>query len=163
MTYLTISYSIMLVVFVAYVLFIWLKYGVQKSISDSYYILPKNINFLFTLFCWGFAFPAVIIGVGLTNNFLMFLAGGGICFVGAAAAFKQELTKTVHMIGAYSGVAFGQLSIFFDFHLYYVNIIFIVSVLIIQLLPSKLVQNKIWWQEILAFLSICYVLGVNIL
>jgi len=115
----------MLTVFVSYVSFIWIKYGVQRSISDSYYRLPKNLQPLFTLFCWGFAFPAIIIGVDLTDNFLMFLAGAGICFVGAAAQFKEELTKGVHMIGAYGGVLFSQLAIAINFHMYYMNVIFI--------------------------------------
>jgi len=150
----------MLTVFITYVGFIWSKYGVLPSISDSYYELPKQINFLFTLFCWGFAFPAVIIGLDLTDNFLMFLAGGGIMFVGAAAAFKQELTDTVHKIGAFGGVIFSQLSIAFDFKMYYVNVIFVVLGLLILLTKIK---NRIWWLELVAFSSICYVLGKQLL
>jgi len=153
-------YFIMLTVFITYVGFIWSKYGVLPSISDSYYELPKKIDFLFILFCWGFAFPAVIIGVDLTDNFLMFLAGGGIIFVGAAAAFKQELTQTVHEIGAFGGVIFSQLSIAFDFKMYYVNVIFVVLGLLILLTKIK---NRIWWLELVAFSSICYVLGKQLL
>lgn len=163
MNYLDISFLTMIAVFVSYVSFIWIKYGVQRSISDSYYRLPKNINFLFTFFCWGFAFPTIIIGVDLTDNFLMFLAGVGICFVGAAAAFKQELTKTVHIVGAYGGVLFSQLSITFDFHLYYINIIFFALAILFEALGYfKIMKNKIWWQEILAFMSIVYVLGIEL-
>ena len=153
-------YFIMLTVFITYVGFIWSKYGVLPSISDSYYELPKKIDFLFILFCWGFAFPAVIIGVDLTDNFLMFLAGGGIIFVGAAAAFNQELTQTVHEIGAFGGVIFSQLSIAFDFKMYYVNVIFVVLGLLILLTKIK---NRIWWLELVAFSSICYVLGKQLL
>jgi hypothetical protein len=153
----------MLTVFVSYVSFIWIKYGVQRSISDSYYRLPKNLQPLFTLFCWGFAFPAIIIGVDLTDNFLMFLAGAGICFVGAAAQFKEELTKGVHMIGAYGGVLFSQLAIAINFHMYYMNVIFILLAILFEVLGYyKIMKNKIWWQEILAFLSICYVLGIQL-
>jgi hypothetical protein len=81
----------MLAVFFSYVGFIWKKYRVLVSISQSYYRLPKNLQILFTLFCWGFAFPAMIIG----SNGLMFFSGGAICFVGAAAAFQEELTHIV--------------------------------------------------------------------
>lgn len=170
MTYLTYLFWGMLAVFVSYVAFIWIRYGVQRSISDSYYRLtedpkmpPLLAQSLFTFFCWGFAFPAMIVGLTLTDNFLIFLATGGIMFVGAAAAFKQSLTKEVHMIGAYGGVAFSQLSIAFDFHMYYVNVIFIIGALALQILSIKkigLVKNPVWWQEILAFGSIIFVFGV---
>ncbi len=160
MNYMDYSFITMLTVFVAYVSFIWIKYGIQRSISDSWYRLPEKEKPLFTLFCWGFAIPAIIIGTTLTDNFLMFLAGSGIAFVGAAAAFKEKMTKTVHMIGAYSGVAFSQLSIAFDFHMYYMNIIFFSIAIILEILGYfKIIKNKIWWQEILAFLTIVYVLG----
>jgi len=155
MKHLIFSYLMMLLVFLSYVVSIAIIYGIQRSISNSYYKLPSKYNFLFVLFCWGFSFPAIIIGVELTNNFLMFLAGAGIGFVGAAAAFKEKMTNSVHMTGAYSAVALSQLSIFYDFHLYYINVIFIVGALLMEILSyyNKL-KNKIWWQEILAFISI---------
>lgn len=155
-------FIVMFVVFFSYILFIWLKYGSQRSISASYYVLPKKINILFTLFCWGFAFPAIIIGTTLTNSGLMFFAGAGIMFVGAAAAFKEKLTNRVHMIGAYGGVLFSQLAIAINFKEYYVNVIFLILVLLVQFLGNKINMKKIWWQEIFAFLSILYVYFVSI-
>jgi len=158
MEYLNILFFIMLFVFVGYVAFIWIKYGIQPSISESYYKLPKSINWLFTLFCWGFAIPALIIGVQLTDNFLMFLAASGICFVGAAAAFKQTLTKNVHMIGAYCGILFSQLSILFDF-----NIPVVVAATLLWLIIFQLyAKNKIWWQEIVAFMAILVVFAASL-
>lgn len=163
MDFLTINFITMLTIFVGYLSFIIGKYGILPSISESYYRLPKSINFLFTLFCWGFALPAVIIGVDLTDNFLMFLAGSGIMFVGAAAAFKETLTKNVHMIGAAVGIICAQLSTAFDFHMYYVNVIFVVLSLAI-LLGKYLgkIKNYVWWIEILAFILLCYVLGTQL-
>lgn len=151
-------YLIMLAVFFGYILFIVFKYGVQKSVSQSFYVLPKNINFLFTLFCWGFVLPAMI----LSENGLMFFAGAGIGFVGAAAAYKgNKMTNSIHMTGAYAGILLSQLSIFFNFDLLYVNIVFFSLILLIFLI-SKLtkIKNLIWWIEIFAFLSIVYVIGV---
>ncbi len=87
----------MLSVFVTYVGGTSLKYGILGSISETYYRLPKNKKFLFTFFCWGIAFPAMIIA----SKPLMFFASAGICFAGAAAAFKEKLTHDVHMIGAF--------------------------------------------------------------
>lgn len=155
-------YLIMVSIFIGYLSFIVIKYGILPSISDSWYKLPRNQQPLFTFFCWGFAMPALIIGVELTDNFLMFLAGSGICFVGAAAAFKEKLTKSIHYGGAYCGIICSQLSIAFDFHMYYVNIISVGLMLLILLFRKKLNYNNIWWQEIIAFTSICYVLGMKL-
>lgn len=162
MDFFNVLYLLMISVFVGYLSFILIKYGVLSSISDSWYVLPKKQQPLFTLFCWGFAMPALIIGVELTDNFLMFLAGSGICFVGAAAAFKETLTKSVHYGGAYVGVVCSQISIAFDFHMYYVNIISIALALLVLVFRKKLNNNNIWWQEIIAFTAICYVLGVQL-
>jgi hypothetical protein len=139
--------------------FIWSKYGVLPSISDSYYELPKQINFLFTLFCWGFAFPAMIVGISLTDNFLMFFATAGICFVGAAPNFNG-IDGKMHKISAILGVIFSQASIAFDFHMYYVNIIFCALFALILLMKIK---NYVWWIELVAFSSLCFVLGKQLL
>jgi len=164
MDYVLILYFIMLADFFSYITYIWTTYGVQRSISDSYYRLPKRLQPLFTLFCWGFALPAIIIGLSLVDSPLMFLAGSGIAFVGAAAAFKERMTHTVHMVGAYAGVAFSQLSIWIDYKMWYITIGFIILAGALQLLSlfNKKFKTCIWWQEILAFLSICLVFGLKI-
>lgn len=151
----TFLFILMLTVFLSYVSFIWIRYGIQKSISDSYYRLPQKLKFIFTLFCWGFAVPAIILG----DNVLMFLAGSGIAFVGAAAAFKEKMTHNVHMIGAYGGVLLSQISIFYNYHLWGLNLLFIILAGTLFIFNIK---NKIWWSEVLAFLTICIVLGLNL-
>lgn len=156
MGYIPILYGMMLTVFVSYVSFIWIKYGIQKSISNSYYVLPTDLRFLMTFFCWLFAIPAMIIG----STPLMFLAGAGICFVGAAAAFKEEMTHNVHMIGACGGVALSQISTIVDFHMWYMTAIFVVLSLLMILFRKQLKYKQIWWIEILAFTSICVTLGI---
>ena len=155
MDYREILYIIQLLVFVSYVSFIWIKYGVQTSISESYYALPTKLNFLFTFFCWGFSLPLIIIG----DNVLMFLAGSGIAFVGAAAQIRQKMTRTVHMVSAYAGIIFSQLAIGFIYEVYYVNIIAVLSALILFLMRKR-IKNFVWWIEIVMFMSISYVLGL---
>ncbi len=146
----------MLVVFISYVSWIWARYGVLKSISQSYYELPKNLQFLFTFFCWGFSLPAIIVG----STGLIFLAGSGIGFVGAAAAFQEDMTHEVHMIGAGTGVTASQLAIFLNFGLWPINIAFISASLFLLLFRKK-IRGWIWWIEIAAFLSICIALGIQ--
>lgn len=159
MDYLQILFIMMVVVFFSYIIPIILIYGVLPSVSDSYYELPEKYNFLFTLFCWGFAIPTMIIGVDLTDNFLMFFAGSGICFVGAAAAFKEELPKKVHIWSAIIGIVSSQLSIAFDFKMYYLNAVFLLLSGLLLLIKPK---NRIFWLEIVAFVAICYVLGIKV-
>ena len=154
-------FIIMLSVFFGYVGFIWAKYGVLKSISQSYYELPEKWRFLFTLFCWGFAFPAIIIGTPVTG--LMFFAGAGICFVGAAAAFEEKLTREVHFAGAGAGVLFSQLAMILSYGMWPISLIFGVSSLLMLLFRKKIREKHIWWIEVLAFLAICYVFGTVIL
>jgi hypothetical protein len=158
MNYIIILWLLMLLIFTTYVAFIYFLYGVQKSISQSYYCLPAKSKLLFTLFCWCFAFPAIIVA----DNLLMFIAGSGICFVGAAASFQDKLTRPVHMIGAGIGVVFSQLSIIFDYHLWYISLIFVVTSILLILFRKQVKQHQIWWIEIVAFLSICLVLWNNL-
>jgi len=155
MTYQIICFIIMLVVFISYVSFIRFKYGVQKSISASFYKLPIKQGFLFTLFCWGFAIPAIIIG----SNGLMFLAGTGIAFVGAAAAFKQRLTSTVHFLSAGIAITASQLAIIIIYHKPEITGIFLILSLM-ALLFNK--ENYIWFAEIFAFISIVWVYALMI-
>jgi hypothetical protein len=149
----------MMSIFFGYVGYIWSKYGILPSISESYYVLPNKQKQLFTLFCWGIAFPAIIIGGVFTKTPLMLLAGSGIVFVGAAAAFKQKVTKTIHFIGAAIGVILSQVSIAYDFHYYILNIIFLAVGLFVIF---KKYKSKIWWIEIAAILTILATLGYRL-
>jgi len=146
----------MFFVFVGYVSIIWIKYGVQKSISQSYYCLPEKWNFLFTLFCWGFAIPATILGVEVTG--LMFFAGAGIAFVGAAAAIANPFTYKVHMTAAISGIIFSQLAIYFGYHMPLVNLI---SVGLCAIFPF-ITKKYFWWMELVTFFAIVCVMFINL-
>lgn len=142
---------ISIITFISYISFVWIKFGIQKSISQSYYVLEKfNLQFLFTLFIWSYSIPTLILGLELTSSILMFISAASICFVGAAAAYKEKLTNTVHMISAAIGITFCQLSIIFDFHMWYITLIFLLS----SSIPLLLSKNKLWWIEIFAFISI---------
>lgn len=152
-------YLIMLSVFVGYVMFITSQYGVLSSISESYYRLPDKLKFLFTIYCWGFAFPAIILGANF-GSFLIPIAGGLICMVGVATAFKLKFEGILHTIAAIGGILLSQISIIFEFHnMYYVTILLAVYCLLIVIYK---IQNKVFWIEIGSFLSICYLLGYQL-
>lgn len=158
MTYVTVLFLLMLFIFFGYASWIWARYGTLKSISHSYYVLPKNLRFLFTLFCWGYGIPAIIVG----STPLLFFAGAAICFVGAAAAYREDMTEWVHIISAMLAILFSQLSIIIDFNMPWITIGFAAIAIPMYLTRFfKVFPNRTWYVEILAFIAIALVLGLN--
>ena len=151
----TILFTLLVTVFLAYVTFIWIIYGVQKSISESYYVLPKKWNWLFVAFCWLFAFPAIILG----NSYLMLFAAGGIVFVGAAAAMHKFPTRAVHMIGAIGGMILASLAMIIQYHMWYMAAGVAVLALLSLLIDKK---HAMWWTELIIFTAISIVLGISL-
>ena len=146
-------YMIMNMVFFGYIMFIIFKYGIQPSVSESYYKLPRNLQWLFTIATWGYAIPAMIIGLDFTDNGLVFLAGAGIGFVGASPAFhKLGMERTVHTVGAFIGISAMQLFIIISGYWWITLSFAILSGL--AFISKYFYNNFIWWVEILAFLSI---------
>lgn len=92
---------ISLVGFALYLIVMAKLHGIQPSISDNYYV--SRHPWTFTLVMWLVAFtmlPPMLSATTETWQFTAFLACAGIAFVGAAAAYKQQLTNTVHIAGA---------------------------------------------------------------
>ena len=82
-------------------------HGVQPSVSDNYYV--SKHPWTFTLAMWTVAFtmlPPMLSATTETFQFTAFLSCAGIAFVGAAAAYKQSLTNTVHIAGAVTAALF---------------------------------------------------------
>lgn len=148
-------FFIMQAVFISYVFFIMIKYGVQKSISESYYALPPKLRPLFTFFCWGFAFPAIIVG----DSVLMFFAGSGIAFVGAACNMHEEFVRKVHVTAAIIGITCAHLAIIFNYDMWWLTAGFVIISIPIIIFNKK---TYIWWIELLSFISISVALGTSI-
>jgi hypothetical protein len=93
-TVLIISFAI----FAIYVMYIFIKYGVRPSLSDSFY----SAGYLFTGWCFviGISVTAVMLELseGKWYQFIAFLAGSGLCLVGAAPRFKAY-ERTTHYVG----------------------------------------------------------------
>lgn len=87
--------------FVIYLVLMAKLHGIQPSISDNYYVAKHPWSF--TLAMWTVAFtmlPPMLSATTETFQFTAFLSCAGIAFVGAAAAYKQQLTNQVHIAGA---------------------------------------------------------------
>jgi len=151
----TILFTIMVSVFLAYVGYIWSKYGIQKSISESYYVLPKKENWLFVAFTWLFAFPAMILG----NSLLMLFAGGGIVFVGAAAAMHTYPTRAVHLTGAIGGMILACIALIMQFGMWYLVPAVALGIGLAALFDKK---HLMWWAEVAIFVAISIALGFSI-
>lgn len=145
----------MVSVFLTYVGYIWLKYGVQKSISESYYVLSEKQNWLFVAFTWLFAFPAMILG----DSLLMLYAGSGIVFVGAAAAMHTFPTREVHLAGAIGGMILGCFAMIVQFHMWWLVAGVVTAIGLAALLDKK---HLMWWAEVAIFVAISIALGSSI-
>ena len=139
------------IVFLAYLAFILskfgglLKSGKLHSISNSWYLLKRSQQPLFTLFAWGIGMPMLFY-----NHWLFFLAGAGLCFVGAATQFKSSMASTglIHYIGATLGIGLTAIG------LWVVAGNWIPLLLLILgggLIKWKIKLNFIFWFEVYAF------------
>jgi len=96
--------GISLLVFSGYFLFCYKRWGILKSISQSYFQLAQNEKWLFTFFMWTIALPLMIVG----HTFLSVMAGVFLCYTGAAGDTKDDkASENVHVIGATGAIILG--------------------------------------------------------
>jgi hypothetical protein len=146
---------IQIVIFVSYVSFIILKFGILPSISESWYKLRElkgSWYGLFTLFCFGIG----ITMFGQTNGVapgLFFLSAAGFSAVGVATMFKlkDDIQPYIHFVGALCGVIGALLGIWVERCTSFPFIFFMAISLLITLTIEK---NRTWWIEMYAFLCI---------
>ena len=92
--------------FLAYLRITAKLHGIQPSISDNYYV--SRHRWMFTMVMWMVAFgmlPAMLEVTPTMWQFSAFICCAGIAFVGAAAAFREEMTRQVHNAGALTSAA----------------------------------------------------------
>lgn len=140
--------------FTTYIAVIVKKYGVLKSISDSYYVM--KYKHVFTFFIWNIGLSFIFLG----ETGWMFGAGGFLCFVGTAPMFKEEFEGKVHSIGAIGGIALGFVSLLINFHQIYPLVFMVAGIGLMKIFKIK---NQTWWIEILAFVIMIVGLSINIL
>ena len=129
-----------ILVFVTFITYVWARFGVLDSISASWYALGKQ-GWIFTLFLWAISIPLCIVG----ENVWFFLAGTCLCFTGAAAAYKEKMTNTVHYIGAVGGIGLSLAGLLQN-GIWWPLVTFLITAIAI-----RRVKNKTWWVEIAAF------------
>jgi len=148
-------YIVSLIIFISYSIIILNLFGVLQSVSASYYSLKKYGDLgVFTMFCWGVAFPLLIYWIEFSQsdwNFLPFLACSGLMFVGASPAFRDlEFEEKVHTISALICLICSYLwaLLFGNFYLALGCMLFS---LVLYFISRK---NRIYWIEMIAFMNI---------
>lgn len=148
----------MSIVFWGFVLLVVSKFGILPSLSESYYNLSENKrNIIFTsVFLWTGMLAAIIV-----DSYLMKIAGVGICLVGVAPQFKDNMVKPAHFLGAFVAAIFSQIYIATNTPYWWITIIFLIACLI-TILVCKLVksENLTWWLEMWCFLTTFLAIGL---
>ena len=95
-----------MVMFVAYLWLMAKLHGIQPSISDNYYVSRHRWTFVIVMYWVGLCMLAAMLEVTPEMwQFSAFFCCGGVIFVGAAAAFREEVTRQVHFAGAITSAA----------------------------------------------------------
>lgn len=95
-----------LAVFAIYLILMAKLHGIQPSISDNYYVSRHRWTFVMVMWWVGFGMlPAMLEVTPEIWQFSAFFCCCGVIFVGAAAAFREEVTRQVHYAGAITSAA----------------------------------------------------------
>ena len=138
------------IIYLSYNIFIVIMFGWSlNSISESWYRLEGWKKILFTLFCFSLGGLMIFQENGTAVFPFFFLSGSGLCFTGAAMAFKDKPDSIVHSIGAYTCIFSGFLGLFFQEQEYIPFLLF----LLLALLASRM-KNKTYWIEQAAFITL---------
>ena len=159
---------------IIYVVFVWHKFGIQKSISESYYRLTfkQKPLFFFALLSTAILMIFSVINShpgNLLANIVIFFAGAGIGYTSAAAAFKDsKIQGTIHVYGALAGYILGYVHILITWG--FDSVYFIVPSVFVMFGAYKINEykisnggnlkyrnpnnNYIWWFEIIGLVTI---------
>lgn len=134
-------------VFITFTLFVGIKYGVQKSISASIYVLHGTLEkSYYSWFILGVAIPMMLI----SNTTLGWWAGALLAIDFAAPAGGDKMQNFLHSFGADAGMVIGLGMLIYDFHLLPLvvcNIVFI-------LYAHWRIKNSVWWIETSIFITV---------
>lgn len=139
-----------MIILFGYLAFVVAKFGIPKSISDSFYLLgKKGWMFQVTLFLVGFSvMPALIDKSSEDTKFLAFLACAGLAFVGAAPLFKMELEGKVHYVSA--AICCGGLVLWQVFNASWITPLMCFLSVLYPMIKDK---KYMWWLEIATIVS----------
>jgi len=140
--------------YVGYVALVWILFGIQSSVSDSFRCWKLKWFNPFTFFSWTIGFTILPI----CPNPFFFFAGAGALGVGAAFNLDSVNVEKVHNKAAITLIIAALLGIGFTFGAW---ITVATAIGIAGLLWFLKVKNLIWWIEHIAFASVIFELYNN--
>jgi len=155
---------ISLFVLISYCIFAYLKVGMRKSISDTYYPLrDEKLGFIFQLFIVGLTVPIIYYAKSY-STLLMFSAIFILVVFFTPNTKNDAIQSRNHVIGASGGIVLGFAAMvvkidwqnFFSSHFMYFAVGFLLAAFIIMPIPivKKGVKNHTTWIEIVSCLII---------
>lgn len=156
---------ISLLIFEILIWYVEKNYKIQNSLSASFYELKEDgYGKWFTIALLGFSLPLSLVGVFNNIHLLMFLSGGLISLVGVSPKFKDsKKEERAHLIGAFGGIAFGFLSLIFEWgmgrYMIFASLLGLISLFKLKNSKLSLRNNYIWWGEKAAY----YIIWVGLL
>lgn len=134
----------------SYLIFTIVKFGIPRSISDTYYLLgSKGWIFQIALALTALSVLPVLLELSSDNTqFLAFLSCAGLLFVSTAPMFKFKTEGVVHYISA--GVCCFGLLLWQIFNSSWITPASCVFLACIPMLKDK---KYIWWLEIATIVS----------
>ena len=143
-------------VFTAYLYFVYRKFGILTSISESFYYIKNRP--LFLVWSWLSSIPLLILAQQEKHLFL-FLAGTCLAIVGFASDARwTRVTGFVHGLFAKLAVVFAFASFIFDLGLWWYSILIFVAM---ALMYFKKIKNDTYWIEVLAYYAIIIALLIT--
>jgi hypothetical protein len=149
----------------AYLLYVYKKYGMTKSISATFQRLQKKEKILMPITLWLTAFPIMIVGVlkapTLFTQVLFGIAGTLILLISVSPMYWKSETKNnrnqalLHYVGSYGGIGIGMIACLLSFTSLSVILIIGAYLLFVasqMLLKWKFVNNHIYWIEVIAII-----------
>lgn len=105
----------MIFVFVAYISYIIIRFGIQKSLSHTAYL--DNNKYMFSLFTISYAFLASILSLLVFDSILLLLTSLSLMYVAGAYDYLKigTINEKVHIYSAFISAILSQLSIIFVF------------------------------------------------
>ena len=143
-------------IFIAYLIYIYSRFGILSSISESYYKLKEAGNkWLFIIFMYSIGICLLLVASFNLQPMVwtFFLAGSGAAFVGIAAQYRDNMTEQVHIGATLTLIFFSLLGLGLVFGSWWPTYFLIVGSLVMLVLKPLIKQHG-YWVEVLAFVCI---------
>lgn len=148
-----------ILVFTVYNAWITLRFGQQRSISDSWYRLTLKDNILFIASTWGYVIPLFFIVLLQPNvsdlvKIIFFFGTFLLVTVPVFPDFHLPSVKPWHSLGAEGGIALAMVCGVL-LGMWWVPVPFIIFT---WLMMKNAIRNHTYWIEIVAYYAVAFML-----